>query len=172
MNEQINPLDQLPAVALPEAISAWPATIAWWLLIAVSVLTLIALIAYCLHRYKARALMRAAIAESQQLHQQYLLTKNSHRYLSQYNQLLRRFCLQQFPDGPCAALSGDAWLQQLDTLANKTLYQSECGRQLLNIYQPQSSENIDIAGLDILLNNWFKQLKIRGNREVNQLHHD
>ncbi|MDG1292645.1 MAG: DUF4381 domain-containing protein [Pseudomonadales bacterium] len=164
MNEPMNPLDQLPAVALPEAISAWPATAAWWLLIAMSLLILIALISYCVYRYKAKALKRAALTEAQHLYQQYLLDQDSHRYLTQHNQLLRRFCLQQFPDTACAALSGDAWLQQLDILANKTLYQSECGRQLLDIYQPQLSEDIDIAGLNTLLNNWFKALKIYGKR--------
>ena len=166
MNEPMNPLDQLPAVALPEAISAWPATAAWWLLIAMSLLILIALISYCVYRYKAKALKRAALTEGQQLYQHYLLDQDSHRYLTQHNQLLRRFCLQQFPDLPCAALSGDAWLQQLDAIANKPLYQSTCGRQLLNIYQPTSSENIDIDGLNKLLNEWFKQLTISGKREA------
>ena len=166
MNGQTHPLDQLPAVALPEAISAWPATIAWWLLITISILIIIALLAYCLYRYKAKKLKRAAMAEGQQLHQQYLQHQDSHLYLTQYNQLLRRFCLQQFPHIPCAALSGDAWLQQLDAIANKPLYQSTCGRQLLNIYQATSSENIDIDGLNTLLNDWFKQLKISGKREV------
>ena len=172
MNQQANPLDQLPSVAFPEAISAWPATPAWWLLIAMSILALAALITYCLSRYKAKALKRAAIAEGEQLYQNYLLHKNSLSYLTEYNQLLRRFCLQQFPHIPCAALSGDAWLQQLDVLANKTLFQSECGKQLLSIYQPNASENIDIAALDALLKDWFKQLKISSKREVNQLKHD
>lgn len=166
MNGQSNPLDQLPPIMLPEAISWWPLAIGWWLVIISSLLIALAISIYYVRSYKAKALKRAATQEGQQLYQAYLQTNDSYNYLIQYNQLLRRFCLQQFPDIFCASLSGDAWLQQLDKLAEKNLYQSSTGRQLLTLYQANCADDIDISALNALLNQWLKQVKIKQTMEV------
>lgn len=161
MNRQTNPLDQLPPVMLPEAIGWWPLAMGWWLVIAFSIVAILAISIYCTRRYKSKALKRAAIAEGLQLYKQYLQTNNTHCYITQYNQLLRRFCLQQFPNVSSASLSGEAWLQQLDTLAEKTLFQSATGKQLLSIYQPNADKDIDIAELHSLLKQWLNQVKLK-----------
>ena len=161
MNKASNPLDQLPPMVLPEAIGWWPLAIGWWLVIVFCLLATLAISLYCIRRYKNRALKRAATAEHLQLYKLYLQTNDSYHYITQCNQLLRRFCLQQFPELPCASLSGDAWLVQLDKLAEKTLFQSATGKQLLHIYQPNTSIDIDIAGLHLLLKQWFKQVKLK-----------
>lgn len=160
----MNPLDQLPPVRLPEAISWWPLAIGWWLVIVMSLLAIIILTVYLCRRYRANLLKRATLAEAQQLYQQFLLNKNCHNYLIQYNQLLRRFCVQQFPDINCASLSGELWLKQLDTLAEQPLFQSDAGRQLLIIYQPNHEENIDIAALDSLIKQWLAKVRTQKNK--------
>ena len=166
MNGQSNPLDQLPPIILPEAISWWPLAIGWWIVIILSVFIALVLSIYCVRSYKAKVLKRAATHEGQQLYQAYLQTNDSYDYIAQYNQLLRRFCLQQFPNVFCASLSGDAWLQQLDKLAGKNLYQSSTGRQLLTLYQAKYCEDIDVSALNALLNQWLKQVKIKQTMEA------
>lgn len=106
----MNPLDQLKDIHLPTAVSSWPLSWAWWLLLAVAILIIGSAI-YALRYYQKRnAITRLALKELQQLEQQ-------HINIDILNQFLKRVALSSFPRQEVASLHGEQWYHWLDTQA-------------------------------------------------------
>lgn len=150
-----SPLAQLPPLHKPAAIDWWPLAPGWWLVGFIAIAGSIGALLIGYQFYAARSLKRASSKELQQLYVNYQQDRSSGEYLLRSNQLLRRFCMQQFKFTNVAAIHGEAWLKHLDTLANKCLFQSDCGRQLLALYQPPEQQVVDIDTLHPLILNWL-----------------
>lgn len=164
-----NPLDQLPPIILPEAVSVWPPAPGWWLLAFISIALISTVIILAVSYYQSLALKRAAKKEANLLLAQYRQSGDAQQYLLQCNQLLRRYCLQQFPDIECASISGKQWLIQLDLLTyrlnkqKKAIFNSATGKILLSIYQAPETLSVPINSTNIetlhqLLVEWFKKI--------------
>ena len=157
----VDPLDQLPPLILPDAPGWWPPAPGWWVLAALVLIAIYLLCAAIYRRYRANRLRRAAIDEANTLIARYHAETNDQQTLRDYNALLKRFCLQQFPALQCASLSGERWLAQLDQLVNETLFNSPAGRQLTSLYQDnQFRQPDDIRALHALVVQWLRKVDI------------
>ena len=166
-----NPLDLLPPPILPNAIEAWPPAIGWWIL-ALSLLLSMVAASYTFWMWRrANALKRAAVKTLILYHQQYIADQNKQQYLFNVNQLLRRFCLQQYPQLACAKLSGQAWLDFLKERAPALITEQQELNHLIRIYQPEKKQSTDINALHLCLTAWFKSAEINKSLAISK-HHD
>lgn len=148
---------ELRDIHLPEPISWWPPALGWWL-IAGSILFII--VAVFLFRYyqKKQALKKQVLAEFEIICTQYQQDKNDLSLLQSISTLLRRACISFYPRSEAASLTGDAWLDFLDSTGNEKNFHSEWGQAIATA--PYLSENshidIDIEKLISLCDNWLK----------------
>jgi hypothetical protein len=117
----MNPLDALQPLLPPAPVSWWPPAPGWWLLAIGVPLLLWGLgrLFARLSRHSARQpelepRRQAALAELESLGKPYY-GQPAGPWLQQLNALLKRLCLQQYPDSRCQTLSGRAWLAFLDS---------------------------------------------------------
>ena len=118
MNPQ-DPLANLHPLREPAAIGWWPLAPGWWMLIALGVLALGILCYFLARRYRANAYRRQALAQLQDIQTHY------HNYgadegqlqsiASETNSLLKAVALRAFPTQDIASLSGETWLNFLNT---------------------------------------------------------
>jgi hypothetical protein len=106
----MNPLAQLKDIHLPGAVSAWPPSIAWWLVLLFALIACTLLIFAGFYYRKRTRLTRLALAELAQLQQQGCDINALHL-------LLKRVALACFPRQQVAALYGLQWLDFLDQQA-------------------------------------------------------
>ena len=114
----MNPLDALLPPIAPPPVSWWPPAPGWWLLALAA--PLIAGGLFLLRRRRrapgpARVdpLREAALEELASLAMPYGCEAGP--WLQQINALLKRLCLQRYPQSQCQTLSGRAWLAFLDS---------------------------------------------------------
>jgi hypothetical protein len=106
-------LAQLRDIQPPEAISAWPPAIGWWLL-AIIVLCALGTTIFLLRRwYRRTAWKRAALKELGNLETAYYAMPNSEQ-LSRLNALLRRSLAAAYGLPSIAALGPVQWREQLN----------------------------------------------------------
>jgi len=166
-----NPLDLLPPPILPAAVEAWPPAIGWWIL-AISLLLSIAAASYAFWTWRrSTALKREAVKTLVLYHQKYTENHNEQQYLLSVNQLLRRFCLQQYPHLSCAKLSGQAWLDFLKERSPSAIKEQQELNYLIKIYQPKQQQSANINDLHAYLTAWFKSVEINKPLATSQ-HHD
>lgn len=116
----MNPLDALLPPIAPPPVPWWPPAPGWWLLVLVFLLALGGLyqVRRRLRRRPARQapvdpLRLAALEELASLGIPY--GRQAGPWLQQINALLKRLCLQRYPQSQCQTLSGRAWLAFLDS---------------------------------------------------------
>lgn len=110
-----NPLDQLKDIHLPGTISAWPPAYGWWICTILVIIGLTLLTRWFLSnrkkkRYKVEA--NALLLEIQQQHQSH---QDSLKTLEAINSLLKQTCMTRYGRNEAAGLTGEAWLNFLDT---------------------------------------------------------
>ena len=116
----MTPLDDLLPPIAPPPVPWWPPAPGWWLL-ALSVALLgwgLVLLRRRLRRRPERQpqidpLRLAAVEELDSLELPY--GRQAGPWLQQINALLKRLCLQRYPQSQCQTLSGRAWLAFLDS---------------------------------------------------------
>lgn len=113
MNPQ-DPLSQLRDIHLPETGGFWPPAPGWWILAALFIAGLVALIWLILRRRKRNRWYRAARAELGRLERS---ANPTPAWFTQLNSLLKQAARERYPDRHPEALSGDAWVEFLLTTA-------------------------------------------------------
>jgi hypothetical protein len=147
MNPVSDPLAALRPLHTPEAVGWWPPAPGWWLLAGLVVLLLGA--GWWYHR--RTALRRAALGELRRLER---LESADSRFAAGVNQLLRRVALACFPRQQVAGLSGEAWLQFLDSRARAKGFCRGPGRVLATgPFAPVCT--LDRAALGDLARRWI-----------------
>ena len=112
MSSVSDPLASLRPLHTPEPVGWWPPAPGWWMLAGLVLLLLVA--GWWYHR--RTALHRAALGELRRLER---LEFGDTRLAAGVNRLLRRVALVCFPHQQVAGLSGEAWLQFLDSGSRK-----------------------------------------------------
>jgi hypothetical protein len=123
MNPANDPLAALRPLHTPEPVGWWPPAPGWWLLAGLMLVLLGAGWWY----YQRSALRRLALGELRQLERS---ESEDTRLSAGVNQLLRRVALACFPRTQVAGLSGEAWLQFLDSRAREKGFCRGPGRVL------------------------------------------
>lgn len=150
---------QLRDIHLPETVSWWPPAIGWWLtplLLALLALAFIAL-RRILHKRRQNAHKNIARAELQRIKQHYADSGDALHSLRELSILLRRVALSYLPREHSASLTGEAWIAQLNQLAQHSVF-SEQHIELLTrgVYQPQLET--DLTPLLKQCEQWLQQL--------------
>lgn len=115
MNPQMNPLDQLQDIHLPEQVSAWPPAWGWWLLLALCLACLVLAFVLLRNHFRHNRARKAAIQQLQRI------TSAQPSWNSDINALLKRVCVSYFPPEQVAALHGSDWIDFLTSkLPGKT----------------------------------------------------
>jgi hypothetical protein len=111
----MNPLDQLKDIHLPQTVSYWPPAWPWWVL----VLTIIAACAFIIWHKKRQAWRKHAIQQLESFNWE----QPNHAYRD-VNKLLKQICIHKI-DKTSANLSGETWLNFLDSKIKQPIFMSE-----------------------------------------------
>ena len=114
MNPQ-DPLANLHPLRQPEAIGWLPLAPGWWALLALGIALLLVVVYYLWRRHRATAYRRDALAQLSALQSQHQQDQDLRRYLDQLNALLKSVALRAYPRRDVAALSGEQWLEFLNS---------------------------------------------------------
>ena len=145
--------EQIPLrdLHLPEAIGWWPLAPGWWLLIALAAVGIVFLIRAWLKVRSRSAARRFAIRQLDEIVSQYEERKNPVEFGADLSELLRRTMLAYAPRLDVAGLTGEAWLQWLDSGLAQPVFSDGPGRQLLELPYRRPDAEIAVADLDQLV---------------------
>lgn len=144
-------------IHLPEAIGNWPPAIGWWLLLILIPLSLY--FCWCLYKRLTR---HTAVKSAKRLLATIKLDQqtNDLQKLQHLSQLLRRVAISIAPREQSAGLTGDAWLEFLDSSIEGSPFSQGIGRCLADAHYRQSLPNdVDIAALFTLSETWLQEQK-------------
>jgi len=140
---------QLPLrdLHLPDPVGWWPLAPGWWfvLLLAATVLGYLAWRAYL--QWRRNAARRFALRELARYEAEYLTHRNPVTLGKQLSELLRRAMLAYAPRGEVAGLTGETWLQWLDSGIPLPYFHTEGGKSLLEL--PYRDPAGDFSDVDI-----------------------
>ncbi|WP_024460298.1 DUF4381 domain-containing protein [Marinimicrobium sp. LS-A18] len=166
MNPQ-DPLAQLKDIHLPEPIGWWPLAWGWWLLIALLLIVLGALLWQGYRRQRRQRYRREAMALLDHAYRDYLRSDPgpaTHRhYLQQVSQLLRRTALSALPEAreaELAALKGPQWLRFLDASAGLEPAFTEGPGHILADGPYQPDPKVDVEALHQLAAQWIRRHRL------------
>ena len=160
MNQAVSPLQQLPPIAVPDAIDSMAIAPGWWILAALFIAVMIAMAAVLAIHHHFRAPLREARQLLGQYYQQWQLQGDDIEFLRQCNMLLRRVALHYHPRRVQQSSHGETWLQELDSCAHNVSWNCHAGRQLLLQYQPKQDIDLDIDALHQLAQQWLAKQKL------------
>lgn len=148
---------QLRDIHLPAEPGFWPPAPGWWLVaaIALAVLTWAGIKSwkhYRIHRQRQRILSALEQLESTSGEGE------TPAFLAQISMLLRRLALMRFPRKDIAALTGDAWLDFLDSSGGNGQFRQGAGRVLADgPYVRDLQASVDSRALGSLIRTWIKK---------------
>jgi len=141
-------------IHLPNAITDWPIAFGWWLLLTLFITCVLAGLYFWQQKRKQEASKKAALQLLDRQYAQFKANNDALLFLQQSNQILKRFCLQEYPHA--VSLSGSSWANFLpeqlpkdnhkalfnDSLKQaigQGLYQQDCQFNVHNLYQACST---------------------------------
>lgn len=151
---------QLRDIHLPEPISWWPLAPGWWISLA-AIILIVAAVFIARKIYLGKQLRRDINSELELIKQQYQQLENKPQLARALSILLRRANISFYPQSNIAGLTGEQWLQHLDSTNSKPLaeqaFQSETGKVLLSApYMPDDAESdFDANQLISLCESWL-----------------
>lgn len=151
---------ELRDIHLPVEPSYWPLAMGWWIVI-VLVLILVFLLAKKLTKIRQQRqlnhLMQQQLCAVKKDFQQH---QNKHQLAIDISTLLNRFVIHVLKDPKASALTGDAWVNYLDSRVEKPVFADF--RQQLTHAQYQKNSEYDAIRLLATVKNYFPQaLKFR-----------
>jgi len=160
-----DPLAGLHDIHLPEPISWWPPAPGWWILLGLVLLIIAALFWWWQRRKKQLKkpkqfaqsdMIEQGLSELDVLQQQAADGNDSHVVLADLSTLLRRVAMRlNQEDASIAGLSGDSWLQWLDTQWDKDAFSHGAGRAVIDApFQHHGQFDVDV--LLQISRNWIE----------------
>ncbi|MBL4775481.1 MAG: DUF4381 domain-containing protein [Mariprofundus sp.] len=134
-----DPLADLRDVHLPEAIGWWPPALGWWLLLASVMMVMIALLYFLRWRktqskpsivFSRQDMVQAALLELTVIEQRH--AEDDRQAIADISQLLRRCALQLTNSSAVAGLTGEHWLNWLDSRWQRDDFSQGNGRILID----------------------------------------
>ena len=163
-------MNELPLhdIHLPAAVSAWPPAIGWWilpLLILGLAFGVYHFIQYRKQRKKQIAYKKLAVNELHKIKQQYVDSNNSIALLRAVSTLLRRIGLSYLPRENIASLTGEQWIDTLNSLSSQNFIDHELS-QLLAHAPYQKTADFDQQQLLDTCESWINGLPEQTSTEV------
>ncbi len=162
-----DPLAQLRDLHLPAEPGWWPPAIGWWLLLIAAIVLLIFTVRWAHHHWQVNRWRKIARIELKNIRT--LPISEPQKIITQCSILLRRVVLALDSRESVAALSGNEWLQHLDTLSKSTLFTEKMGRLLLESqYQSPAMlrKNVSQTAVTELCDAVERVIKRAGKRKV------
>ena len=157
-----DPLQELRDVHMPDPISWWPPAYGWWMTIVLLLIVVGVVLWVRVYRQRTRA-RRVALAQLEQVKQQYAIHSDDHLAITQVSNLLRRYALAVFSRAHVAGLSGESWLKFLDHTGDTNQFSEGPGQSLrFGPYQAHTDGNTSVADLLPLVKRWIQQVQICG----------
>ena len=150
-------LSQLKDIHLPDAITDWPIAFGWWALLVLTVLSLCAALYFWRYFKIKNANKKAALHLLELKYHQFKANSDSHAFLQHCNQILKRYCLKQYP--AAVSLSGLAWTNFLIRHSEKAFFNQELAHAMSEGLYKKSCQ-YDGDALYIACSNWLKSNKI------------
>ena len=149
----------LKDIHLPPPPSWWPPAPGWWLLLACALLTAIGLYFYLQRRRLTRG-KREALAELRRLARRYEAARDDHALAAELSTLLRRVVLSVCARPQVAGLAGGAWLELLDSLSPRAVFDARSRRALLEAPY-RRGEPVDGSALIAASERWLRAVPLR-----------
>lgn len=140
---------QLPLrdLHLPDPIGWWPLAPGWWFVL-LSAACLLGYLSWRVYRrWQYNAPRRFALRELARYEAEYLEHRDPVRLGKELSELLRRGMLAYAPRGEIAGLTGESWLQWLDSGMPLPYFHTEGGKSLLEL--PYRDPAGDFSDIDI-----------------------
>lgn len=165
MNPQLQNTAALRDIHLPDAVSWWPPAIGWWL-----VLIILLLAIYFLPKLYRRITYLALNTVSQQAFDKIRLehsqNNDTKQLIEALSKLLRQISMSYYGREKVAQLTGDMWLDSLNSLTDINYFTPKLRNALINApYQKNIS--IDANELLLAIQNWINALP---NKTKNRTH--
>lgn len=144
MNETELPLRDLH---LPDPVGWWPLAPGWWFILLLIATALGYLTWRAYRRWRRNAPRRFALRELARYEAEYLEHRDPVRLGKQLSELLRRGMLAYAPRAEVAGLTGDGWLQWLDSGMPLPYFHTAGGKSLLEL--PYRDPAGDFSDVDI-----------------------
>ncbi|MBF0444580.1 MAG: DUF4381 domain-containing protein [Magnetococcales bacterium] len=165
MNPTQNQQLPLHDIHLPQAISWWPLAPGWWYLFGL-IIVLTGLIYAVWRWYKKGALRREALDNLAKIAERYKKTGNHGELAQELSILLRRVVISSQNRSLAAGLTGERWLQFLDTHnpvkdpKSNFSFQHGPGKILITAPYKPHVEKEEVENLLTLCNSWIKNSNI------------
>lgn len=150
-SHQLAQLADIHAAAEP---GLWPPAPGWWILAAVVLLVLYALLRKAIGKLAVRRRRQAWMNELASLAAEHDPIVDPHDYLAALNRLFRAVALRAFPGTTCAGLEGDDWVAFISGLMPEG--EDVDGLAILARGPYEPVPEFDAAALDRLAGTWVK----------------
>lgn len=153
MNDQLKSIleQQLRDVHTPDAVSWWPLSIGWWVVIVLVISTLVFSVVKLIKHRKHNAYRKLAVTELNQHFKHWQQHQQNSDYLQAANAVVKRACSHVNNEG--LGLSGKLWIAHLNSYC-KTDFSNDTEIALTQqLYQEQPNSNINKVHQEI--NAWL-----------------
>lgn len=156
MADNLQILEKLRDIHLPQPISWWPLAWGWYVLILIGLISLLSLAAYILRRYRQGLAKREALRLLADYERQYQLEQNDSCMSAKISELLRRVALVYYPRHQVAGLKGEAWIEFLSS-TSKNISFEPLKIALIELPYQKKGHNMNLHNLFLNARLWIKQ---------------
>lgn len=153
-------LQNLEDIITPQSVSLWPLAIGWWVVIVVSVITIIALVIFYRRHQKKWAYRREALTLLKNYAAQSALDPDNKQTESaaaiNYLECLKRTAISAYPNEHIDALYGESWLNFLNQKTPTPLFKNTLGHFICHA-QYQRAFDINNKDLYQAIESWIKK---------------
>ena len=147
----------LRGIHLPETLGWWPPALGWWLL-AILIPLLCVLIVWIYRRISRKTAIKTAKKLLIAISNDHTLDDKDK--LNKLSALIRRVVVSTSARHETASLTGQRWLEYLDSSVNGSPFTSGAGRFLADaLYQKSPIVDLDISSLISVCENWLNAQK-------------
>lgn len=151
---------ELRDIHLPDPVSWWPLAPGWWILLLLIIILLVTakiFIPKIINKIKHQPARKLAIDEFKHLKAQYLSQKNEQVLIQELSKLLRRICMTYESRQKTAGLTGQAWIEKLNSINPTITFSDEFAQVLLTAPYKKHCE-FDTQALLTQSEKWIQNL--------------
>lgn len=151
-----NPAGMLRDIHLPDAVSWWPPAIGWWILLVI-VISIIIFLPRLYRRVTYIPLNKIALQSFENIIASYNNSNNPVELITATSKLLRQVAMSYHPREEVACLTGEEWIDLLNTMTSEPIFNQEIKELLMNApYQEYAQINSEQFINN--MTNWFQGL--------------
>ncbi len=143
-------------IHLPDPVSWWPPAPGWWLLFTLTIGTGLIIWFWRKSGFAGRRMYQQALAELERIETRFGQQAGERQVLENISVLLRRIAVSRYPRERVASLTGERWLQFLDSVTGTGEFAQGPGRTLAEAPYNPALRADNIPDLIDLCRRWLK----------------